>query len=168
MGSELCLRDRAYDLIGGRRLALMGMFLLTLGTLPFAMLTRHTPYPDIIMEYTILMSGVALVAMPLTAASSVDLRGIQLSHGTAINSTMRQIMTSMGTAVLGSVLTNVSNAAQPAKHLLTSAPLAYQDTAYNAAMRGFHAAFLVATVLGLLGLVFAALVKRPTQGGQSA
>ncbi|WP_338210161.1 DHA2 family efflux MFS transporter permease subunit [Lactiplantibacillus paraxiangfangensis] len=160
------ISGRAYDSIGGRRLALMGTFLLTLGTLPFAMLTRQTPYPTIIMEYVVLMSGVALVAMPLTAASSIDLRGIQLSHGTAINSTMRQIMTSMGTAVLGSVLTNVASSAQPAKHLLTTAPLAYQNAAYNAAMRGFHAAFLVATVLGVVAMVFAVFVKRTPKGGQ--
>jgi len=152
---------RAYDHIGGRRLALMGMFLLTLGTLPFAFLTQQTPYPYILFEYIVLMSGVALVAMPLTAASSVDLTGIQLSHGTAINSTMRQVMTSMGTAILGSVLTNVTTQAKPAAALLAHAPLAYRDQLYTAAMQGFHAAFLVATVMGMLGLILAGLVKKP-------
>lgn len=159
------ISGRAYDKIGGRRLALMGMFLLTLGTLPFTMLTIHTPYTYIIMEYVVLMSGVALVAMPLTAASSVDLHGLQLSHGTAINSTMRQIMTSMGTAILGSVLTNVTNSGKPAKALLTSAPLAYRDQTYSAAITGFHAAFLVATELGIIGLIFACMVKKTQKAG---
>jgi len=159
------ISGRAYDHIGGRRLALMGNFLLTLGTLPFALLTQHTPYSYIIMEYIVLMSGVALVAMPLTAASSVDLTGIQLSHGTAINSTMRQIMTSMGTAILGSVLANVMAAAKPAKALLTSAPLAYRDQSYAAAMQGFHAAFLVATAMGILAMIFALMVKRTPKAG---
>lgn len=159
------ISGRAYDHIGGRRLALMGTFLLTLGTLPFAMLTQHTPYSYIIMEYIVLMSGVALVAMPLTAASSVDLSGIQLSHGTAINSTMRQIMTSMGTAILGSVLANVMAAAKPAKALLTSAPLAYRNQSYAAAMQGFHAAFLVATAMGVLAMSFALMVKRTPKAG---
>ena len=159
------ISGRAYDRIGGRRLALMGTFLLTLGTLPFAMLTQHTPYLYIIMEYIVLMSGVALVAMPLTAASSVDLTGLQLSHGTAINSTMRQIMTSMGTAILGSVLANVMANAKPAKALLTTAPLAYRDQSYAAAMQGFHAAFLVATAMGILGMIFALMVKRTPKAG---
>ena len=159
------ISGRAYDHIGGRRLALMGTFLLTLGTLPFALLTQHTPYSYIIMEYIVLMSGVALVAMPLTAASSVDLTGIQLSHGTAINSTMRQIMTSMGTAILGSVLANVMAAAKPAKALLASAPLAYRDQSYAAAMQGFHAAFLVATAMGILAMIFALMVKRTPKAG---
>jgi len=159
---------RAYDRIGGRRLALMGMFLLTLGTLPFAFLTQQTPYSYILFEYIVLMSGVALVAMPLTAASSVDLTGIQLSHGTAINSTMRQVMTSMGTAILGSVLTDVTNQAKPAASLLKSAPLAYRDQIYQAAMQGFHAAFLVATVMGVLGLIFALFVKKPQKGSVTA
>lgn len=161
------ISGRAYDHIGGRRLALMGMFLLTLGTLPFAMLTRQTPYTYIIMEYIVLMSGTALVAMPLTAASSVDLHGLQLSHGTAINSTMRQVMTSMGTAILGSVLTNVTTTHKPAA-LLQQAPLAYRDQTYAAAMQGFHAAFLVATAMGIIGLIFAAFVKKNSKVGDQA
>lgn len=162
------ISGRAYDHIGGRRLALMGMFLLTLGTLPFAMLTRQTPYTYIIMEYIVLMSGTALVAMPLTAASSVDLHGLQLSHGTAINSTMRQVMTSMGTAILGSVLTNVTTTHKPAAALLQQAPLAYRDQTSAAAMQGFHAAFLVATAMGIIGLIFATFVKKNSRVGDQA
>lgn len=148
-----------YDRMGGRRLALIGTFLLTLGTLPFALLTRSTPYSYIICEYTILMIGVALVTMPITAASSIDLKGLQLSHGTAVNSTMRQVTTSMGTAILGSVLANVMANHTPAHSLLTSAPLAYQSQSYAAAMSGFHAAFLVATAFGIIDLVFAIFIK---------
>ncbi|MFC6261727.1 MDR family MFS transporter [Levilactobacillus fujinensis] len=148
-----------YDRMGGRRLALIGTFLLTLGTLPFALLTRNTPYSYIICEYTVLMIGVALVTMPITAASSIDLKGLQLSHGTAVNSTMRQVTTSMGTAILGSVLANVMSNHTPAHSLLASAPLAYQNQSYAAAMSGFHAAFLVATAFGIIDLIFAIFIK---------
>jgi len=148
-----------YDHMGGRRLGLIGTFLLTLGTVPFAMLTRSTPYSYIVCEYTILMIGVAVVTMPITAASSVDLTGLQLSHGTAVNSTMRQVTTSMGTAVLGSVLTNVMHQSTPAHSLLASAPLVYQNQSYQAAMNGFHAAFLVATAFGILDFIFACFIK---------
>lgn len=148
-----------YDKMGGRRLGMLGTFLLTLGTLPFALLTRSTPYVYIICEYTILMIGVALVTMPITAASAVDLRGLQLSHGTAVNNTLRQVTTSMGTAILGSVLANVMANHQPAHALLDSAPLVYQNQSYQAAMAGFHAAFLVATAFGIVDFIFACLVK---------
>lgn len=148
-----------YDRIGGRRLALIGTFLLTLGTLPFAFLTQSTPYSYVVCEYTILMIGVALVTMPITAASSIDLQGIQLSHGTAVNSTMRQVMTSMGTAILGSVLANVTTNHLPAQTLRHTAPLLYQSQSYQAAMTGFHAAFLVATAFGILDFIFACFLK---------
>ncbi|MFC6206866.1 MDR family MFS transporter [Levilactobacillus tongjiangensis] len=148
-----------YDRMGGRRLALIGTFLLTLGTLPFAFLTRSTPYSYVISEYTILMIGVALVTMPITAASSIDLQGIQLSHGTAVNSTMRQVMTSMGTAILGSVLANVTANHLPVQALRHTAPLLYQSESYQAAMTGFHAAFLVATAFGILDFIFACFLK---------
>ncbi|WP_125007506.1 MFS transporter, partial [Lentilactobacillus kosonis] len=121
------ISGRLYDEIGGRRLAIIGTMLLTGATIPFALLTRTTPYSFIISEYTVLMIGVALVAMPLTAASSIDLKGLQLSHGTAVNSTMRQVMTSIGTAILGSVLANVMKQNEPAHSLLQSAPLLYQS-----------------------------------------
>ncbi|WP_367296193.1 MDR family MFS transporter [Levilactobacillus yonginensis] len=152
-----------YDRMGGRRLALIGTFLLTLGTLPFAFLTRNTPYSYVICEYTILMIGVALVTMPITAASSIDLQGIQLSHGTAVNSTMRQVMTSMGTAILGSVLANVTTNHLPAQTLRNTAPLLYQNQSYQAAMTGFHAAFLVATAFGILDFIFACFLKSHRQ-----
>lgn len=148
-----------YDRMGGRRLAMMGTFLLTLGILPFAMLTQSTPFVYVICEYIILMTGVALVTMPITAASSIDLTGLQLSHGTAVNSTMRQVMTSMGTAILGSVLTNVTNSHTPAPHLLQSAPLLYQAKTYQAGMAGFHAAFLVAVVFGIVDFICACFIK---------
>jgi len=148
-----------YDRMGGRRLALIGTFLLTLGTLPFAFLTQSTPYSYVVCEYTILMIGVALVTMPITAASSIDLQGIQLSHGTAVNSTMRQVMTSMGTAILGSVLANVTTNHLPAQTLRHTAPLLYQSQSYQAAMTGFHAAFLVATAFGILDFIFACFLK---------
>ncbi|AMV60708.1 MDR family MFS transporter [Pediococcus damnosus] len=153
-----------YDQMGGRRLALVGTFLLTIATVPFAMLTRQTSYSFIICEYTVLMIGVALVTMPLTAASSVDLKGIQLSHGTAVNSTMRQVMTSMGTAILGSVLANVMSNSNPAHSLLQSAPLVYRNQSYIAAMHGFRAAFLVATVFGIIDFIFACFVKNEKKG----
>jgi len=159
------ISGRLYDQIGGRRLAVVGTLLLTGATIPFAMLTQTTPYSFIISEYTLLMIGVALVAMPSTAASSIDLKGIQLSHGTAVNSTMRQVMTSIGTAVLGSVLSNVMKNHEPTHSLLHSAPLLFQSRSYSAAMIGFHAAFLVATAMGILDLIFACMVKDKKKEG---
>ncbi|PIO82560.1 MFS transporter [Loigolactobacillus backii] len=153
------ISGRIYDEMGGRLLALVGTFLLTLGTIPFVLLTRNTPYSYIICDYTVLMIGVALVTMPLTAANSIDLKGIQLSHGTAVNSTMRQVMTSIGTAILGSVLANVMTQNNPAHALLKTAPLAFRDQSYQAAMSGFHAAFLVATAFGVIDFIFACFVK---------
>jgi len=159
------ISGRMYDRIGGRRLAVSGTLLLTIATIPFAMLTQQTPYSFIMAEYTVLMIGVALVVMPMTAASSIDLTGIQLSHGTAVNSTMRQVMTSVGTAILGSVLANVMSRSNPAHALLNSAPLLYQNQRYAAAMNGFHAAFLVATAMGIIDFIFARFVKDKQKEG---
>ncbi len=75
-----------------------------------------------------------------------------LSHGTAVNNTFRQVADSIGTAVLISVLTNVTKDGLPCIGLIKkTAPLTYRDQATNATLNGYHATFFVATIFGVLG-----------------
>ena len=129
-----------FDKIGARRLAITGMFILTAATLPFAFLTKATPIIYIIVLYAIRMFGISMVMMPVTTSGMNALPMNLLSHGTAVNNTFRQVASSIGTAVLISVLTNVTKDGLPASDLLKTAPLTYRDQATNATLNGYHAA----------------------------
>ena len=129
------------------------MFLLTSATIPFMFLTETTPVIYIITLYAVRMFGISMVMMPLTTLGMNSLPRQLMTHGTAVNSTLRQVASSVGTAILISVLTNQTKNALPEKSLLKSSPLEYKELATHATLTGYHAAFLVAVLFGIIGLV---------------
>ena len=43
---------------------------------------------------------------------------------------------------------------------MDNTPLAYKDQAINATLSGYHAAFIVAIIFGILGFIIAFLLKK--------
>jgi len=155
MGIMSPITGQAFDRFGAKRLAILGMFLLTAGTIPFMFITRTTATIYIVVLYAIRMFGISMVMMPATTAGMNALPLDMMGHGTAVNNTVRQIASSIGTAILTSVLSNVTTSQAPAKSLLKSQPLAYQNDYFNATLSGYHAAFYVAVAFCVVGLVVA-------------
>lgn len=159
MGAMSPMTGNLFDRFGARRLAVTGMFILTIGTLPFAFVNRDTPTLDVVILYAIRMFGISMVMMPVTTSGMNALPFELIAHGTAVNNTMRQVATSVGTAILMSVLTNVTKHAQPAKSLLTQSPLQYRSAMINATLKGYHAAFWFAVAFCIIGFVATFLLK---------
>lgn len=166
MGVLSPITGRLFDKIGARRLAVTGMFLLTAGTIPFAFITTTTPMIYIIVLYAVRMAGIAMTMMPVTTSGMNSLPFDKMGHGTAVNNTLRQVASSVGTAILVSVLTNVTKNQMPGKHLLTTEPLAYKNQALDATVAGYHATFWIAIAFSALGLLIAFFVS--TRAGGSA
>jgi len=152
MGVMSPITGQIFDRIGAKRLAITGMFLLTAGTIPFAFITRTTPVLYITVLYGVRMAGISMTMMPVTTAGMNALPLHLMSNGTAVNNTLRQIASSVGTAVLISISTNVSKNQTPSSSLLKSSPLAYKNGSMNAILNGYHAAFWAAIVFCLIGL----------------
>lgn len=140
-----------FDKIGAKRLAQLGLFFLTVATIPFAFVTETTPSIFITIIYAVRMFGISMVMMPLTTNGMNALSGDLIRHGTAVNNTVRQIASSMTTAILVSVLSNVTKGAAPAKHLLKASPLAFKHTFFSATLSGYHAAFWFAIGFSTIG-----------------
>lgn len=152
MGIMSPITGNLFDRHGAKRLAITGMFILSVGTLPFAFITRDTPTIYIIFLYAVRMFGISMVMMPVTTAGMNSLPFNLISHGTAVNNTLRQVATSVGTAIMISVLTNVTNSHEPSHALLKQAPLQYKSQMFDATLMGYHAAFWFAIAFSLLGL----------------
>ncbi|WP_288530272.1 MDR family MFS transporter [uncultured Secundilactobacillus sp.] len=163
MGVMSPITGRAVDKYGAKRLSIMGMLLLTLGSIPFIFITKDTPTIYIVFLYAVRMFGIAMAMMPATTVGMNALPVHLIGHGTAVNNTQRQIASSVGTAILTSVLTNVANNGMPGKHLLKTNPLHYKDAAINATLDGYHAAFMVAVVFCVLALITAFFMKNRGQ-----
>ncbi|WP_225431136.1 MDR family MFS transporter [Limosilactobacillus mucosae] len=153
MGVMSPITGHLFDRYGARRLVMTGMFILTIGTLPFAFLTRETPILDVVFLYAVRMFGISMVMMPVTTSGMNALPFSMISHGTAVNNTIRQVASSMGSAILISVLTNVTNSQKPAHSLLKASPLQYKSQMIDATLNGYHAAFWIAIAFAVIGLL---------------
>lgn len=153
MGVMSPITGAVFDRIGAKRLAQLGLFILTVGTLPYAFVTETTPSVFITIIYAVRMFGVSMVMMPLTTNGMNALSGELIRHGTAVNNTIRQVATSMTTAILVSILTNVTNNTVPAKHMLTTNPLGYKHQFFSATLNGYHASFWCAIAFSCIGWI---------------
>lgn len=167
MGLMMPITGAIFDKHGAKRLAISGMLILTAATLPFAFLTQETPVTMIVILYAMRMFGISMVMMPVTTSGMNALPMKLISHGTAVNNTFRQVASSIGTAVLISILTNVTKDNLPKASLLKSLPLSYKDQAISATLSGYHAAFFVAVIFGLIGFLITFFLKnnKKIEGG---
>lgn len=155
MGVVSPFAGRIFDKYGAKKLIISGLLLLFIGTIPFAFITEDTAIIYIILLYAVRSFGMALVMMPATTYGMNALPNAKISHGTAVNNTVRQVGASIATAVLVSILTNVTTNNMPAKRLLKLDPLAYKDGSLSAVLSGYHAAFWVAAIITAVGLLVA-------------
>lgn len=159
---------RLFDRYGARFLSITGLTLLIIGTVPFLTLTKNTPVISIVVFYAIRLFGVSMVFMPVTTSGMNVLPITEMAHGTAVNNTFRQTMSSIGTAIMTTVLTNVTNMQKPTHALLEKAPLSYKDHYINATLAGFHAAFLVAAFFAVISLILAFFLKNGNRAREIA
>ncbi|MCL0330748.1 MDR family MFS transporter [Apilactobacillus xinyiensis] len=153
MGLVSPFAGQIFDKYGAKNLTKTGFTLLTLGTLPFIFLTEDVSILYVVILYAVRTFGMALVMMPVTTSGMNALSTEMMGHGTAVNNTVRQVGSSIATAVLVSILSNVTTNSMPAKSLLKLDPLAYKNEALSATLSGYHAAFTVAIILTVAGLI---------------
>jgi EmrB/QacA subfamily drug resistance transporter len=146
MGIMSPITGRIFDKVGARGLSLVGTALLTIGTLPFVILDDHTSITLITIMYAVRMLGMAMVMMPLTTAGLNQLPRELITHGTAMNNTMRQVAGAIGTAVLITVMSSATKNAETADQMM-------------AQIHGVNMAFLVTAVLAFVALLMSIFVK---------
>ncbi|WP_225364835.1 MDR family MFS transporter [Secundilactobacillus silagincola] len=154
------ITGRIFDRLGARNMAIAGMLLLTLATGSFIPITATTPVIDIVCLYTVRMMGISMVMMPVTTTGMNALPLNLISDGTVVNNTARQVFASMGTAVLVSVMSNVTMNHMPNHAVATATPILFKKLALHANVVGFRYAFGIATTFALIGLVMTFFLKR--------
>ncbi|XIF19928.1 MAG: Hypothetical protein AJITA_00639 [Acetilactobacillus jinshanensis] len=149
------ITGKIYDKFGAKWLSLSGFLLMCMGSLPFLFLTKATPVLYIVVLYAIRAIGIAMALMVVATYSLNDLPTSEVNNGTSAMNTVRQVASSIATAILTSVLSDTTKGAKPVHHLLTTNPLQYKDSMIHAALSGYHAAFAVALAFCVIGLIAA-------------
>ena len=156
MGIMNPLAGKWFDRHGPRRMVIVGMSLLTLTTFAFAILNLTSSIIYITIVYTVRMFSMSLVNMPITTWGMNALDNKVMNHGTSVNNTLRQVAGSLGTAIIIAVSTQVQNFATP------------EFGAAQGTMFGINAAFLVCTLLCLIGLVMTIVLVKDKPGEEEA
>ena len=101
------ISGRLFDKLGPRVLAIPGLFVTALFTIPMVVMDENTPLLWLSFVYTVRTIGLSLVNMPLNTWGLNALDNSVMAHGTAIGNTFRQVAGSLGTAVLVTVMSIV-------------------------------------------------------------
>src|SRR4051794_27303043 len=98
------LAGRLTDRLGGGRVALVGIIILTVATIPYAFLGPATPYGLLAGLLVIRGIGLGSTMMPTMAAAYAVLSPGQIPRATSALNVTRQVGGSLGTAVLAVLL----------------------------------------------------------------
>ncbi|HEY5199095.1 MAG TPA: MDR family MFS transporter [Solirubrobacteraceae bacterium] len=98
------LSGRLTDRVGGGPLALLGVVITCLATIPFGLIGAHTSIFDLSAALFVRGIGIGLAFVPAMAAAFAALRPDELSDATPQMNVLQRVGGSIGTAVLAVVL----------------------------------------------------------------
>ncbi|USG63282.1 DHA2 family efflux MFS transporter permease subunit [Brevibacillus ruminantium] len=149
MGIMSPITGRLFDRFGAKWLAVIGLALIGHTLWQFAFITLSTSYSAIMILNTLLMLGISMLMMPVMTNALNELPPPSYPHGTAIIGTLQQVAGAVGTALLVTVMSNIS------KGYLEDLPGAAEDSTHQifAMIAGMKSAFLLA--FGLVVIAWA-------------
>jgi EmrB/QacA subfamily drug resistance transporter len=146
------IAGRLTDRFGGGPLALFGVIVCTLATIPFGLIGPHTSTAGLSVAMFIRGIGIGFGFMPAMAAAFAALDRSELSHATPQLNVLQRVGGSIGTAVLAVVLQR----ALTGTHTLAAMAHAY------------GAAFWVAAGLTALAIVPCIILTRAERAARAA
>ncbi|MEO8758051.1 MAG: DHA2 family efflux MFS transporter permease subunit [Devosia sp.] len=141
---------RLYDKIGPKPLIIPGIIIVSAVLWAATQLSTGTPWQAVLIVYSIMCIGFALLFGPLFTLSLGSVKPDLYSHGSAILGSIQQVAGAAGTALLISVMS-----ATQAVNLANGA------IATEALAAGIRAAFLIAAIVSLLAVVTAFFFRKP-------
>lgn len=108
MGLLSLLTGKLFDKVGGRLLSVTGMMIIMIGSLFIAQFSADTSRFYVIISFSITMLGNSMIMTPMTTQALNALPKEYISHGTAMNNTIRQISAAIGTGILVTLMSSLS------------------------------------------------------------
>lgn len=136
------IAGKLLDKLGPRLITLIGMLLMLIGNTAFVLFDGNTSMKVVAFMYVIRMIGNTMLLTPLTAYGVSKIAKKDLSHGTAIVSSVRQMIGSLGSSILVIIVTTVSLRGSVDVH-------------------GINVSFGVQSILILIGLIISIIFIKP-------
>jgi EmrB/QacA subfamily drug resistance transporter len=150
---------RLFDRYGARKLAIPGIILLIISTLPFLNLHESTPAIFITVLYIIRNIGIGLVLTPIQTAGMNSLPNALLAHASSAVNMAKQVAGSLGCAMLITVMSNVTASHSPDTALRNTNTGLYKAEMLDATLKGMDTTFILIVAFAVIALVVSFFLK---------
>ncbi|GEO66551.1 MFS transporter [Levilactobacillus spicheri] len=140
------LTGRLADKIGFKSTMLTGMGMIVIGWALLVLISGKQPLVVMILIAALIEGGNAFVMMPAVTLGANSLPDQLIAHGTAVITTVRQILGSTGVAVATLILAMVTKS-----HLSLGSA--------QANLAGYRAVFITFLLVSVVGFIFAAMLR---------
>ncbi|OXS72997.1 MFS transporter [Lysinibacillus sp. KCTC 33748] len=148
---------KMYDRFGAKPLFIIGLIFVIPSMWVVTDLTETTTFSFLMIRTIFLRIGLSFITMPLNTAGLNALPKTLVTHGTAVNNTLRQIAGAIGSAVVITIFT--AQTANHAKTLLVGTPNATAEGIRTlASIFGSSDAYYFMTILAILAFVLTLFV----------
>lgn len=148
---------KMYDRFGAKPLFIIGLIFIIPSMWVVTDLTETTSFSFLMIRTIFLRIGLSFITMPLNTAGLNALPKTLVTHGTAVNNTLRQISGAIGAAVVITIFT--AQTANHAEALLAETPNAAVETIRTlAAVLGSSDAYYFMTILAIIAFVLTLFV----------
>ncbi|MGE7690120.1 DHA2 family efflux MFS transporter permease subunit [Lysinibacillus sp. NPDC097214] len=148
---------KMYDRFGAKPLFIIGLIFVIPSMWVVTDLTETTTYSFLMIRTIFLRIGLSFITMPLNTAGLNALPKTLVTHGTAVNNTLRQMAGAIGSAVVITIFT--AQTTNHAKTLLVETPNATaQGIRTLASILGSSDAYYFMTILAILAFVLTLFV----------
>jgi len=164
MGIMSPITGKLFDKFGPRLLSTVGLTITAISTYMLAQLQIDSSYAYIISIYSLRMLGMSMVMMPIMTNGLNQLPTRLNPHGTAINNTAQQVSGAIGTAILVTIMNNVTKneaaSLMAGVDMTTITEEAKTLLGHEALLAGIQYSFLVALGINIVALILAFFVRR--------
>lgn len=143
---------KMYDSFGAKPLFIIGLIFIIPSMWVVTDLSETTTFTFLMIRTIVLRIGLSFITMPLNTASLNALPRTLVTHGTAVNNTLRQISGAIGTAVVITVYT--AQTTNHTKILVAETPNATVEAIRTlATILGSSDAYFFMTILAIIAFV---------------
>ncbi|UPW81675.1 DHA2 family efflux MFS transporter permease subunit [Lysinibacillus sp. Ag94] len=158
---------KMYDRFGAKPLFIIGLIFVIPSMWVVTDLSETTAYSFIMIRTIFLRIGLSFITMPLNTAGLNALPKTLVTHGTAVNNTLRQIAGAIGSAVVITIFT--AQTTNHAKTLLVETPNATAEGIRTlASILGSSDAYYFMTILAIIAFVLTLFVPSKNKFKQQA
>lgn len=148
---------KLYDRFGAKPLFIIGLIFIIPSMWIVTDLSETTSFNFLMIRTIFLRIGLSFITMPLNTAGLNALPKTLVTHGTAVNNTLRQISGAIGAAVVITIFT--AQTTSHAKSLLVETPNATGETIRTlASILGSSDAYYFMTILAVIAFILTLFV----------